>query len=151
MSKLLKKAKKYNLIRNLSYADIVDDSDWDGLVEEAKIKYNKKYHEKDIIFVRQYKYQNEEIGTNHLFVIMEEGYGVPIEYFCFLISSKVDKIGFSKNYYLKKDNHNHLNKDSIVKTDVIYEIAKEDIICKIGEVSDEQYKKYEKEFLKIYA
>lgn len=73
--------KKYNLIRYLDYADMVDHSNLDGLVEEAKVKY----------------------------------------------------------------------KDSIVKTDVIYEIAKEDTICNIGEVSDQQYKKYEKEFLKIYA
>lgn len=151
MSKLVEHAKKYNLIRDLNYADMVDHSDWDGLVEEAKVKYGERYHEKDIVFVKQYKYQNGQIGTNHLFVVMEEGYGVPIEYFCFLISSKIDKIGFPQNYYLKKDTYNHLNKDSIVKTDVIYEINKDDIICKIGTVSDKQYNKYKKEFLKIYA
>ena len=151
MSKLIKQAKKYHLIRKLDYADLVDDSDWSGLIEETQAKYEEEYDKKDIVFVKQYQYSNGETGTNHLFVVMEKGYGVPIEYFCFLISSKINKIGFPKNYYLKKDDSNHLNKDSIVKTDIIYEIAKEDIVCKIGTVSDKQYNKYEKEFLKIYA
>lgn len=148
MSKL---SKQNYFIKDLSYADKIDDSDWSGLIEEEKVIYQQEYQEKDIVFVKKYQYPTGEVGTNHLFVIMEKGYGVPIEYFCYLISSKISKVSFQKNYYLKKDHHNHLNKDSIVKTDVIYEIQPEDIICKIGTISNKQYQKYKKEFLKMYA
>jgi len=40
MGKLIEQAKKYNLIRKLDYADLVDDSDWSGLIEWEQLVIN---------------------------------------------------------------------------------------------------------------
>ena len=70
-----------------------------------------------------------EKGTNHIFVIIEkDNYAVPIEYFTMLISSHLDKLKFSTNKLLLKDELNKLKRDSIVKTDVIYKVKGESLL-----------------------
>ena len=72
---------------------------------------------------------------------------MPIDYFCMIISSKLDKIKYKSNQLLKKDNKNNLNKDSIVKTDTIYDIKYDEISFSVGKVDIELIKEYEKLYL----
>jgi len=117
---------------------------------EKIVKYGK-YDEKDIIFIKEYKYEDGSIGRDHLFVIIDKNNtSVPLEYFSFLISSNLSKLKYKTNVLIKKDNINNLKKDSLVKLDVGYIIPHENVINKIGEVTDEQlelYKKLHKQFI----
>lgn len=63
-----------------------------------------------------------------------------------IISSNLDKLKFKTNKLLEKDKINKLNKDSIVKTDVVYKISSEQIVFKIGIVSYEKIEEYKKSF-----
>ena len=63
-----------------------------------------------------------------------------------LISSNLNKLRYSTNKILEKDNVNNLHKDSIVKTDVIYKILNEQIIFKIGKVDKQKIDEYKKSF-----
>ncbi len=63
-----------------------------------------------------------------------------------LISSNLEKLKFKENKFLKKDKLNNLQKDSIVKTDVIYKILNEQIIFKIGTVDYEKVEEYKISF-----
>ena len=65
-----------------------------------------------------------------------------------LISSKIEKLKYKFNKYIKKDNKNNLKTDSIVKTDVIYEIDQNNILFKIGRVNMEQIIEYRESFKK---
>lgn len=95
--------------------------------------------------------ENGKKGTNHLFVIIEkDNYAVPIEYFTMLISSHLDKLKFSTNKLLLKDELNKLKRDSIVKTDVIYKVKNEDIEFKIGEVTEKTVLEYKKNLEKLF-
>lgn len=101
----------------------------------------------DIVFVSEYRYDNGEKGKNHLFVIIEQNnLAVPIENFGMLISSNIKKLKYESNKLLPKDEKNQLNKDSIVKTDVIYKIANEQILFRIGEVDIEKVEQYKESF-----
>lgn len=92
-----------------------------------------------------------EKGTNHIFVIIEkDNYAVPIEYFTMLISPHLDKLKFSTNKLLLKDELNKLKRDSIVKTDVIYKVKNEDIEFKIGEVTEKTVLEYKKNLEKLF-
>ena len=88
----------------------------------------------------------EKNGQNHFFVIVEQNnIAVPIENFGMLISSKIEKLKYKSNMELKRDKMNNLDRDSIVKTDVLYRIHNDQILFKIGEVTPnkiEEYKKY---------
>ncbi len=117
-------------------------------VKEESEEYNK-YSIGDIVFVRKYKYQNGKEGKDHLFVIIEENnLLIPIEYLSMLISSNLEKLKYSANVLLKKDEINNLNKDSIVKTDVMYRIREKDILFKVGRVELEQIMEYRNKFKK---
>ncbi|CDA30130.1 unknown [Clostridium sp. CAG:492] len=62
-----------------------------------------------------------------------------------LISSKIEKLKYKFNKYIKKDNKNNLKTDSIVKTDVIYKIFTKNILLKIGNIDKTKvdiYKNY---------
>lgn len=73
--------------------------------------------------MKKYNYANGKEGHNHLFVtIDQDNLAVPIESFGMLISSQIEKLKYSSNKLLEKDNKNGLNRNSIVKTDVIYKI-----------------------------
>lgn len=63
-----------------------------------------------------------------------------------LISSNLEKLKYKSNKLINKDNKNRLNKDSIVKTDVIYKISNEQILFKIGEVNLDKVKEYKQSF-----
>ncbi len=102
------------------------------------------------MFVKEYQYDDGTLGYNHLFVIIDQdNAAVPIENFGMLISSNLNKLKFDTNTLLEKDNINNLQKDSIVKTDVIYKIATEQILFKIGTVDNEKVEEYKKSFLDI--
>lgn len=101
----------------------------ENILCEEKETYNT-YSVGDIVFVKTYTYKNGNLGNNHLFVIIDKGnLVVPIENFCMLISSNLDK-------------------DSIVKTDVIYKIRNEQILFKIGEVDIEKIEEYKQSYYK---
>ena len=97
----------------------------------------------DIVFIQNYKYNNGKEGHNHLFVIIgKDNYAVPLEYFCMLISSKVDKVRFRTNILLKKDKNNNLMHDSIVKTDEIYKIKQNQISNYIGKIDEDLIERF---------
>ena len=103
----------------------------------------------DIVFVRKYKYKDGKEGKDHLFVIVEENnLLIPIEYLSMLISSKLDKLKYPANALLEKNENNKLKKDSIVKTDVIYNIRSSEILFKVGEVDLDRIKEFRKSFKK---
>lgn len=106
---------------------------------EKIVKYGK-YDEKDIIFIKEYKYEDGSVGRDHLFVIIDKhNTSVPLEYFSFLISSNLSKLKYKTNILIKKDRLN-----------VGYIIPNKNTIDKIGEVYDEQlelYKKLHKQFI----
>ena len=58
----------------------------------------------------------------------------------------LEKLKFSSNKLLKKDEINNLHKDSIVKTDVIYKIKDEQISFKIGRIDEEKIVEYKISF-----
>lgn len=123
-------------------------SEW--YMAEKTIQYGN-YHKKDIVFIKEYKYSDGTTGSDHLFVIIDDNNkSVPLEYFCFLISSNLSKLKYEANILIKKDDNNHLMKDSLVKLDIGYIIPNKNVINKIGTVTDEQlelYKKIHKEFI----
>ena len=105
----------------------------------------------DIVFVNEYTYDDGNKGKNHLFVIIEQNnLAVPIENFGMLISSNLKKIKYKTNKLIEKDTKNGLDKNSIVKTDVIYKILNSQILFKIGEVSKEKVEEYKKAFYESY-
>ena len=117
-------------------------------IKEENETYNK-YSVGDIVFVRKYKYKDGKEGKDHLFVIVEENnLLVPIEYLSMLISSNLEKLKYDANKLLEKNKENNLNKDSIVKTDVIYSIHESEILFKVGEVNIEQIMEYRENFKK---
>ena len=67
-----------------------------------------------------------------------------------IISSQLKKLKYKTNKLLSKDEQNGLEKDSIVKTDVIYIIKESQILFKIGEVDQENIEEYKKSFLEKF-
>ncbi len=113
-------------------------------VEESTTKRNYKVG--DIVFVPKFQYEDKRLGKDHLFVIIKKNnYAIPLDYFCLLISSNLNKLKYSQNVLLKKDTDNNLDKDSIVKTDYLYVIDGDMISFRIGCVPKENiefYKQY---------
>ena len=102
----------------------------------------KKYNIGDIVFVSNYKYKNGNLGQNHSFVIIDDGQAVDINYFGFLLSSKIEKVKYEYNEILNKNNTNKLRKNSIVKCDDLIEIDENNIQFKIGEVLEEDLNRF---------
>lgn len=128
--------------------DEIHQGDPDFFLHE-KVEDYYKYSIGDIVFVKEYKYSNGSIGTNHLFVIIEQyNLAVPIEFLSMLISSNLSKIDYPTNKLLEKDNQNNLKKDSIIKTDVVYRILEKQILFKIGSVDIDKVEEYKKLYLK---
>lgn len=153
LSDFLKTAYKYNKVKDLEEAfnEYPVEEEWhkgkiENVLNEDSEIYNI-YEIGDIVFVKEYQYSNGQAGNNHLFVIIDQdNTAVPIENFGMLISSNLDKIRFPDNKLLKKDTENNLDRDSIVKTDVIYKILNEQILFKIGKVDKEKIEEYKKSF-----
>ena len=121
----------------------------ENILQEKDVEYNV-YNIGDIVFVDEYQYKNGKIGKNHLFVIIDQNnMAVPIENFGMLISYNIEKVKYSANKFLKRDIKNGLNKDSIVKTDVIYKINSEQILFKIGTVDLDKIDEYKKSFYNL--
>lgn len=105
------------------------------------------YEVGDIVFVEKFNYSNGTQGKRHFFVIIDQNNtAVPIENFGMLVSSKIDKAKYNENVLLKKDNKNKLNKDSIVKTDVIYKILNKQVLFKIGYADNSNIEKYKQSY-----
>ena len=102
----------------------------------------KRFKIGDIVFVSNYKYKNGTSGQNHIFVIIDDGQAVDINYFGFLISSQMNKETYKYNERLNKNSTNNLIKDSIVKCDDLIEITEEEIQFRIGEVTQEDLNKF---------
>lgn len=154
LSDFLKTAYKYNRVKELkeAFEEYPVEEEWHkgkvaNILNENNEEYVNNYNVGDIVFVKEYTYSNGKTGNNHFFVIIDKNNtAVPIENFGMLISSNLDKLRFSANRLIEKDNKNNLNRDSIVKTDVIYKILDEQIIFKIGKVDDEKIEEYKKSF-----
>lgn len=146
---IIELARKNNLIKELKDIDIVEDNSI--YLNEENSSYNFKYNVGDIVFVKKYNYSNGIKGSNHLFLIIEDNYIVSMDYFCLLISSQLDKLKYETNLFLAKDCKNNLKKDSVLKLDNIYRIENNDILFKIGEVTQEKLNVYRDIFIKIYS
>ncbi|MBO5413094.1 MAG: type II toxin-antitoxin system PemK/MazF family toxin [Clostridia bacterium] len=153
LSDFMKLAYKYGRVKDLheAFEEFPVEEEWhkgkvENLLEEIEEKYDI-YEIGDIVFVKEYHYVNGEKGTNHLFVIVDQNnIAIPIENFGMLISSNLDKLKYNSNKLIEKDKCNGLNKDSIVKTDVVYKILNSQIIFKIGKVDLDKVEEYKRSF-----
>ena len=147
-------AKQKNRILDLdeAFKEFPPEEEWhkgqiENVLKEEETEYSY-YKVGDIVFVNHYNYNDGKLGNNHFFVIVEQNnLAVPIENFGMLISSNMKKLKYKSNVKLERDKVNNLKKDSIVKTDVIYKIKNENILFKIGEVTEEKIKEYKRLFL----
>ena len=154
LSDFLKTAYKYGKVKDVkeAFEEYPVEEEWhkgkiENILKEEEESYNINYEIGDIVFVKEYTYSDGKIGSNHLFVIIDQdNTAVPIENFGMLISSNLEKLKFNSNKLLKKDNINNLHKNSIVKTDVVYKILNEQILFKIGKVDNEKIEEYKKNF-----
>lgn len=158
MSDFLKFVYENNLLKDVSEAfkEYPVEEEWhkgklENLVcEENLVEYLTSYEEGDIVFVKEYEYADGKIGYNHLFVIIERNTrAIPIENIAMIISSKVEKQKYQANKLLKKDSLNNLKRDSIVKTDNIYILSMNQIVCKIGSVGKDLVEEYKNSYSKI--
>lgn len=153
LSEFMKYAYKTNKVRDIkeAFEEFDPKNEWhkgkiENVLKEDMQEYSE-YSVGDIVFVKLYNYENGSEGRNHLFVIIDQNnMAVPIENFGMLISSQLQKVKYNSNKLIKKDNKNGLNKDSIVKTDVIYKIDNNQILFKIGCVDIERIEEYKQSF-----
>ena len=153
LSDFLKFAYSKGKIKDINEAFIeypIEEEIHKGKIENVLHEENNEYNTYsigDIVFVKQYKYDDGSQGKNHLFVIIEQNnIVVPIENFGMLISSKLEKLKYPSNKLLEKDSENQLSTDSIVKTDVLYKIDIEQILFKVGTVDKEKVNVYKESF-----
>ncbi|MBR2744258.1 MAG: hypothetical protein IKE01_03055 [Clostridia bacterium] len=127
-------AKKNKKVKNLySLNDEFEIEEYSFLLENTT-KYNE-FCIGDLVFVGRYKYKNGKKGNNHIFLIVDliKTYN-RIIYYGMILSSQIQKITYKSNKLIKKDYINKLQKDSIIKTDVIYKIFTKNILLKIGNI-----------------
>lgn len=130
LSDFLKIAYKYNGVKDLkeAFEEFPVEEEWhkgkiENVLKEDRETYNINYEIGDIVFVKEYKYPDGKIGNNHFFVIIDKNNtAVPIENFGMMISSNLSKLNFKTNKLLEKNEINNLDKDSLVKIDVVYKI-----------------------------
>ncbi len=111
------------------------------------------YNVGDIVFASEYDYADGSKGNNHLFVIIDyektgNNLAISIDYFGMLISSQIQKQKYKYNILIPKNKKNGLNKDSIVKTDVLYQLPNSHIMMKVGTVDPEEIETYIESFKK---
>lgn len=148
--KKARKAGKIKVYEEVKYTDpdLNEDYEFPGFYVGEEIVEYPSYEIGDIVFVENYKYNDGKYGKNHLFVIVDkDNHAVTIINFCMLISYNIDKLKFKSNIFLQKDNINNLNKDSVVKTDNLYEIETEEISFKIGQIDISIAKQYKNIYL----
>ena len=108
----------------------------------------KKFKIGDLVFVSNYRYKSGINGKNHIFVIIDDEQIVGIEYFGFLLSSRIYKKFYPYNELLKKDFVNQLHKTSIVKCDDLIKINECEIKFKIGKVRECDFQRFINTFAK---
>ncbi|MGN1327486.1 MAG: type II toxin-antitoxin system PemK/MazF family toxin [Clostridia bacterium] len=153
LSDFIKFAYSKGKVKNVeeAFKEYLPENEWhkgkiENILREEKEEYNI-YEIGDIVFVKNYTYIDGKIGSNHLFVIVDQNnMAVPIENFGMLISSQLDKLKYNTNKLLEKDGENGLHRDSIVKTDIIYIISTEQILFKIGKVDKNKIEEYKESF-----
>ena len=153
LSDFIKLAYKYGKVKELNEAfeEFPVEEEWhegkiEKLLEEKEEQYDI-YEIGDIVFVKNYFYSDGKKGQNHLFVIIDQNnIAIPIENFGMLISSNLDKLKYASNKLIEKDEANCLNRDSIVKTDVVYKILNSQISFKIGRVDLNKVEEYKQSF-----
>ena len=156
MSEFIKKAYEANRVKEVKdvFDELPPEEEWhkgkiEYIIEESKVVYSDTCEIGDIVFVRKYTYDDGKEGTNHFFVIVDyDNIAVPIEYFGMIISSNLDKLKYNTNILLKSYNYNNLDRDSLVKTDVIYKLSKNQIAFKIGKVDIDKVEEYKRRFIK---
>ena len=156
LSDFINFAYKCNKVRDIEEAfnEYPVEEEWhkgkvENVLKEIDAQYNE-YKIGDIVFVKNYSYPDGSKGENHFFVIIDQNnMAIPIEYFGMLISSRVDRIKYKQNKLLEKDNLNGLNRNSIVKTDVIYKIMNSQILFKIGKVDKKRIEEYKQSFYEM--
>ena len=153
LSDFLKIAYKYGRVKDLeeAFKEFPVEEEWhkgkvENVLNENSEKYNY-YSIGDIVFVSVYLYPDGKLGSNHLFVIIDrDNTAVPIEYIVMILSSQVNKVKFRSNKLIKKDNKNNLNRDSIIKTDTVYNLSDKQILFKVGEIEKDKIEEYKKSF-----
>lgn len=112
----------------------------------------KKFNIGDIVFVAQYCYKSGELGENHFLVIIDDGQAIEIDsYFGFLLTSNKEQIKYPYNKFLKRNDKNHLDKDSIVKCDDFIEISEDEIKFKVGEVEQHDLERFLDTYMNFLA
>ena len=157
LSEFLKAAYKAGRVKDVeeAFKEYPVENEWhkgkiENVINEEQIQYESHYSIGDIVFVKEYLYPDGKKGANHFFVIIDQdNIAVPLENFGMLISSNLKKLNFKANKLLLKDNKNNLDKNSIVKTDVIYKILQEQILFKVGVVDIDKVNMYKKSFYDI--
>lgn len=156
LSEFMRFAYKCNKVRDIkeAFEEFPVEEEWhkgkiENVLRESDVEYNL-YEIGDIVFVKKYYYPDGSKGENHFFVIIDQNnIAVPLENFGMLISSKLDKLKYESNILLEKSKTNGLNRDSIVKTDVVYKILNNQIIFKIGKVDSAKVEEYKNSFYEI--
>ena len=156
LSEFLKFAYKHNKVRDINEAfeEYPVEEEWhkgklENVLRETSEEYNL-YEIGDIVFVKKYNYPDGKEGKNHFFVIIDQNnIAVPIENFGMLISSNLEKLKYKANKLIEKSEINGLNRDSIVKTDVVYKILDKQIVFKIGRVDSYRIEEYKNSFYEI--
>lgn len=141
-SKLWKWAEATGKIQNVSEAfeKYPVEEEWHrgnaaNYISEPKEVYDE-YDTGDIVFVKKFEYPNKKEGKDHLFVIIDKyNNAILADYLAMLISSRLQKTKYDANILISKDKQNGLEKDSIVKTDAIYQISNSDVLFRIGTVT----------------
>ncbi len=64
-----------------------------------------------------------------------------------IISSKVQKLKYKTNEFIKKNKENNLDKDSVVKIDFLYKIRQSNILFKVGTVTEKNIEEYKVKYL----
>ena len=154
LSDFLKFAIRSGRIKDVeeAFKEFPPEEEWhkgkiENVLREESEEYSL-YRIGDIVFVKKFKYIDGTNGENHFFIIVEQNnIAVPIENFGMLISSKIEKLKYKSNVEFKKDNRNNLDRDSIVKTDILYKIHNDQILFKIGEVSSDKIEEYKRYYL----
>ena len=67
-----------------------------------------------------------------------------------IISSKVEKLRYKSNILLEKNSENNLNRNSIVKTDILYKINTNQILYRVGHVTSNDINRFKKVFLENF-
>lgn len=156
LSDFMKFAYKCNKVRDINEAfeEYPVEEEWhkgklENVLRETSEEYNL-YEIGDIVFVKKYNYPDGNEGKNHFFVIIDQNnIAVPIENFGMLISSNLEKLKYKANKLIEKSEINGLNRDSIVKTDVVYKILDKQIVFKIGRVDSYRIEEYKNSFYEI--